>query len=68
VLRRRPDYRPEYRTWGYPVVPIVFVLASLGIVFHQFVIDPGEAAFGLGLVALGVPVYYYLGHANRRLS
>jgi APA family basic amino acid/polyamine antiporter len=68
VLRRRPEYRPQYRTWGYPVVPIVFIFASLGIVVHQFVIDPGEAAFGLGVVALGVPVYYYLRHANHRLS
>ena len=67
VLRRRPDYNPPYRTWGYPVVPLVFIAASLGIVVHQFVIDPGEAAFGLGVVALGVPVYYYLSHADRRL-
>ena len=68
ILRKRPDYAPAYRTWGYPVVPIVFVMASLGIVIQQFVLDPSEAAFGLGLVALGVPVYYYLRHANRRLS
>ena len=68
VLRRRSDYNPQYRTWGYPIVPIVFIVASLSIVFHQFVIDPSEAAFGLGLVALGMPVYYYLRHANRRLS
>ena len=67
VLRRRPDYQPPYRTWGYPVVPIIFIAASLGIVIHQFAIDPGEAAFGLGVVALGLPVYYYLRHANRRL-
>jgi basic amino acid/polyamine antiporter, APA family len=67
VLRRRSDYAPGYRTWGYPFVPIVFVVASLAIVLHQFVIDPGQAAFGLGVVALGVPVYYYLRHANRRL-
>ena len=25
VLRRRPDYRPAYRTWGYPIVPAVFI-------------------------------------------
>lgn len=68
VLRRRSDYNPEYRTWGYPIVPLVFTAASLWIVVHQFVIDPSEAAFGLGVVALGVPVYYYLQHANRRLS
>ena len=68
LLRQRSDYNPQYRTWGYPVVPLVFIVASLGIVFHQFAIDPSEAAFGLGLVALGVPVYYYLRNANRRLS
>jgi basic amino acid/polyamine antiporter, APA family len=67
VLRRRPDYQPPYRTWGYPVVPLVFIAASLFIVVHQFVVDAGEALIGLGFVALGVPVYYYLRHANRRL-
>ncbi len=65
VLRRRPGYAPEYRTWGYPAVPVVFILASLAIVVNQFAIDPREAAVGLGLVLLGVPVYYYVRHANR---
>ncbi len=59
VLRRRPDYRPEYRTWGYPVVPIVFIVASLAIVINQLVSAPIDAAIGLGFVALGVPVYYW---------
>jgi APA family basic amino acid/polyamine antiporter len=68
VLRRRPGYDPPYRAWGHPVVPAIFIVASLGIVLHQFVVDPSEAALGLGLVALGAPVYYYLRHANRRLS
>ena len=65
MLRRRAGYAPEYRAWGYPVVPIVFVLASLTIVINQFAIDPREAAIGLGLVLAGVPVYYYVRHANR---
>ena len=64
VLRRRADYRPSYRTWGYPVVPIVFIVASLAIVINQFVSTPLQAASGLGLVALGVPIYY-LRHAHR---
>jgi APA family basic amino acid/polyamine antiporter len=67
VLRRRPDYRPPYRTWGYPAVPVVFILVSLFIVIHQFTVDAVEAAAGLGLVVLGAPVYYYLRHANHRL-
>jgi APA family basic amino acid/polyamine antiporter len=67
VLRRRPGYQPAYRTWGYPLVPLVFIAASLGIVVHQLFADPREALIGLGLVAIGVPAYYLL-HANRRLS
>jgi APA family basic amino acid/polyamine antiporter len=68
VLRRRPDYRPPYRATGYPLVPIVFIVSSVLIVVHQLVIEPWEATIGLGAVALGVPVYYYLRHANHRLS
>ena len=64
VLRRRPGYRPEYRTWGYPAVPIVFIIVSLIIVVNQIVREPAEALIGLGIVALGAPVYY-LWHANR---
>lgn len=66
VLRRRADYRPAYRAWGYPIVPIVFIVASLAIVVNQFVSDPAEAALGLGMVAIGAPIYYFW-HANRRL-
>jgi APA family basic amino acid/polyamine antiporter len=64
MLRRRPDYRPEYRTWGYPVVPIVFIIVSLAIVINQFASEPRDAATGLGLVALGAPIYYWR-NANR---
>ena len=64
VLRRRPGYDPPYRTWGYPVVPAVFILTSLAIVANQIYRRPGEAAVGLGLVAIGAPVYYLL-HARR---
>jgi basic amino acid/polyamine antiporter, APA family len=65
MLRRRASYRPQYRTWGYPIVPLAFILASLTIVVNQFATDPREAAIGIGLVVLGVPVYYYVRHANR---
>lgn len=64
MLRRRPGYNPEYRTWGYPFVPLAFIVASLVIVINQFASDPLDAAAGLGLVAIGAPVYYYR-HANR---
>jgi APA family basic amino acid/polyamine antiporter len=60
VLRRtRPDAPRPYRTWGYPVVPIVFVLASLALVGNTLVEKPKESLIGLFLVALGLPAYRY---------
>lgn len=64
VLRRRPGYQPAYRAWGYPAVPVIFIAASLAIVANQIYRQPAEAAVGLGLVAIGAPVYY-LFHARR---
>jgi basic amino acid/polyamine antiporter, APA family len=58
VLRRRPDYRPSYRIWGYPWVPTIFILASLAIVINRLRLEPIDSAFGVALVGLGVPVYY----------
>jgi APA family basic amino acid/polyamine antiporter len=58
LLRRRPDYAPAYRVWGYPWVPAGFVVASAAIVINRLVSEPLDSAIGLGIVALGVPAYY----------
>ena len=65
LLRRRANYRPSYRTWGYPILPALFVLASFFIVVNQILSDPRESSIGLGIVALGLPAYY-LWVRNRR--
>ncbi len=57
-LRRRPGYAPAYRVGGYPVVAGLFALAALVIAVNRFVTEPLEAVAGLGIVLLGVPVYY----------
>ncbi|HWP36984.1 MAG TPA: amino acid permease [Gemmatimonadales bacterium] len=57
ALRRRSEYAPRYRVWGYPVVPVLFALSSGAIVVNQVITAPGESAAGLGLVAAGLPVY-----------
>ncbi len=57
--RRRPDYKPAYRAWGYQIVPLVFIAASLGVVFYQVAADPKKTSVGLLLVVLGLPLYYF---------
>ena len=59
-LRRRAEYTPAYRVWGYPVVPIIFILCSAYIVINQIIADATNATTGLAFVAVGLPVYYWL--------
>jgi amino acid transporter len=57
-LRARGSYQPAYRVWGFPAVPIVFIVASGFIVAHQLVTDAANAWTGLLFVAAGLPVYF----------
>ena len=57
-LRRRAGYAPPFRAWGYPLVQIVFVAAALAVAATQIAATPADAAAGLALVMLGLPVYY----------
>ena len=58
VYRHRwPDAVRPFRTPGYPVTPILFVLSAAAIVGNTVVAEPRRAAVGLGLMALGVPAY-----------
>lgn len=58
LLRRRADYRPAYCIWGYPIVPVVFVVASAVIVYMQITAVPKDSAIGLAIVLAGLPVYW----------
>ena len=58
MLRKRSDYTPAYRLWGYPFLPLVFVLSSAAIVANQIWTQPRESATGLLLVLAGLPAYY----------
>ena len=58
LLRKRATYRPTYRIWGYPIVPMVFIAASAVIVVMQVQAVPRDSMIGLGMVLLGLPVYF----------
>ena len=59
VLRaRRPDLPRPVRVWGFPFTPLVFIAASLFIAVSALVTGFWNAMAGLGLILLGVPVYY----------
>ena len=59
ILRRtRPEMHRPYRTWGYPVVPLLFLMASVGMVVNALWTDPVNTGVTFGIILTGVPVYY----------
>jgi APA family basic amino acid/polyamine antiporter len=56
ILRKRGQ-RAAYRTWGYPVTPIAFIVLSAWIAFSQFKSNPKDSLFGLTLLGFGVILY-----------
>jgi APA family basic amino acid/polyamine antiporter len=67
ILRRRAGYVPRWRMPGVPLIPIVFAVVSFAIVINQVRVDPLNSAIGLGMVVIGLPVYWIWGRsgANR---
>jgi len=58
VLRfKRPELKRPYKLWGYPVVPILFILAHLWIVWGSLMEKPRDSLWGVIIVSLGIPAY-----------
>ena len=60
VFRRQlPDLVRPYRAWGYPVVPAVFILLTIGLLATTFIATPRQALIGMALIVAGLPFYFY---------
>lgn len=59
ILRiKRPDIPRPYKTFGYPVLPAVYILATTFIMIILLIYKPDYTFPGLGIVILGIPVFY----------
>jgi APA family basic amino acid/polyamine antiporter len=68
LFRRRADLRRGYSVWGYPWVPLVFIVCAFAIAVHAMVTNAEDAAWGMGLVLLGLPVYYLWTWGRRKFE
>ena len=69
IFRRRlPNAPRPYRTWGYPVVPIVFIVVDAWLIFRTIYDNPKQSAIGLGLILIGLPVYLVWARRDRRAN
>ncbi len=66
VFRKKyPDAPRPYKTFGYPVVPILFLLVAGWLLINTILTSPMQSFIGIFLIALGLPVYYYLTSGKR---
>jgi APA family basic amino acid/polyamine antiporter len=60
VLRKkRPDLERPYKTWGYPVTPVLFVLAAIYVAISALIGQFRNAMGGLLIIIIGIPAYFF---------
>jgi basic amino acid/polyamine antiporter, APA family len=66
IFRRRlPNAARAYRTWGYPVVPAIFIAAAALLLYSTFTENLKRSLVGTALILAGIPVFFYF-NAKRK--
>ena len=73
ILRKKyPDMKRPYKVWGYPVVPIAFIVVIIAFVIHTivhtFMTEPKNALLFVFLILSGIPAYYYWSRTEKAAS
>lgn len=55
--RKHPQAERSYKAFGYPYLPIVFIIATGALLLNTLVTSPKESCIGLGIILAGVPAY-----------
>jgi APA family basic amino acid/polyamine antiporter len=60
VLRKRlPNTERSYKTLGYPIVPIIFIVLATLLLINTVYTNPAGSGIGLAFILAGVPVYFF---------
>lgn len=60
ILRKKmPNLPRPYKTWGYPITPVLFILAALLISVNTLINKFWNSFAGFAIIVLGVPAYLY---------
>jgi basic amino acid/polyamine antiporter, APA family len=65
VLRRtRPNHPRPYRTWGYPVTPLLYIGAAIFLMIRLVSESSGASVSGLVVILLGIPAYFVFSRSS----
>jgi APA family basic amino acid/polyamine antiporter len=59
LLHRRGQYTPKFLAFAYPLLPAISFLTSAAIAINQIFDAPRDSFIGLGLLLMGLPVYFF---------
>jgi len=69
VLRKKEPSLPRpYHTWGYPVVPALFVAAAAVLLYFTFTENLRNSVWGCVVILAGVPIFWYFARKKARLQ
>lgn len=69
VLRKQsPNVERPYRTWGYPLTPLIFIVIEVWFVLNALTEKPAQAGAGIGFLILGIPAYYFWQNKRKKRS
>jgi APA family basic amino acid/polyamine antiporter len=60
LRRTRPDAPRPYRAWGFPAVPLIYIVGCSVVLFCLFAYRPATTWPGLLIVLCGVPFFYFM--------
>jgi APA family basic amino acid/polyamine antiporter len=58
LRKKRPDIPRPYKAFGYPVLPAIYIILAAAFCIFLIKMKPVYAGIGLGIVLLGIPLYY----------
>lgn len=58
MRKRRPDIQRDYKTFGYPVLPAIFIVLGILLLINTVYTSPTSTMIGLGFILAGVPVFF----------
>lgn len=68
LRRKMPTVERPYKTLAYPFLPVVFVVVASWLVWNTIHTRPLESTVGLGLIAAGLPLYFYFRKSRRGMT
>lgn len=58
LRKKRPDIERPYKAFGYPMLPIIYILMAITFCIFLIKMKPVYAGIGFGIVLIGIPLYY----------